>query len=144
MDLCVRYWCVNTNTVATRYVTSVFLGRQTADNLVDSFLEGLADLDRKRLLQVSMDGPNVNISFLKKLKNVLSSEETKSPLLDIGVCGLHTVNGAFKTGHQKVDWKTFEVLKTMYNLFKDSPARRALYTQITEGTLFPQKFTSIR
>ena len=48
------------------------------------------------------------------------------------------------TGHQQTGWETYEVLKAMYNLFKDTPARRSLYMDITGDTVFPVKFTSIR
>lgn len=144
MDMVIRFWNKSTARVDTRYWTSIFLGKSTAIDLLNGFLEGLLNLDRDKLLQVSMDGPNVNLSFIQKLKAELSTEQSKTPLIDIGVCGLHTVNGAVKTGPKQTNWDIYELLRTMYNYFKDSPARRALYTTITGSTEFPQKFTSIR
>lgn len=85
MDLFIRFWSNNTEKVETRYWTSVFLGRSTAENLLEGFLKGLENLDQTKLLQVSMDGPNVNLSFMKKLKAELDNGETKSRLMDIGV-----------------------------------------------------------
>jgi hypothetical protein len=43
-------------------------------------------------------------------------------LLDIGVCGLHTVNGAVKTTHAATGWEIFHVLRSIYSIFKNSPA----------------------
>lgn len=54
------------------------------------------------------------------------------------------MNGAVKTGHKQTGWEIYELLRTMYNFFKYSPASRALYTAITGRTKFPPKFTSIR
>ena len=65
MDITVRYW-VDGET-RTDYVCSYFLGSQTADDLLNTFSQIFDLFDKKKLLQVSMDGPNVNLSFLKKL-----------------------------------------------------------------------------
>lgn len=144
MDLCVRFWDVNLQKVSTRYWNSVFLGRATADHLLDGFIHGLT-LPLGNILQVSMDGPNVNLSFIQKLGNHLQvlNPEGKD-LLDIGICSLHTVNGAIKTGISKIDWDLFHFFRSLYNLFKDSPARHAKYTDITTSAAFPYKFTAIR
>lgn len=144
MDLCVRFWEVNLQKVSTRYWNSVFLGRATADHLLDGFIQGLS-LPLGNILQISMDGPNVNLSFMKKLESHLQvlNPEGKS-LLDIGICSLHTVNGALKTGISKTGWELFHFFRSLYSLFKDSPARRAKYSDITTSTSFPFKFTAVR
>ena len=43
-----------------RYLGSEFLGHATAADLLTHFKDGITQLDPKRLLQVSMDGPSVN------------------------------------------------------------------------------------
>lgn len=101
MDMVIRFWNKNTDRAETRYQTSIFLGISTANNLLDGFLEGLSNLDRDKLLQVSMDGANVNRSCLQKFKTELATENSKTLLIDIGVCGLHIVNGAVKTDINK-------------------------------------------
>lgn len=144
MDLCIRFWDVNFQKVSTRYWNSVFLGRATADHLLDGFIQGLS-LPLGNILQVSMDGPNVNLSFMKKLESHLQVLNPEGKfLLDIGVCSLHTVNGAMKTAISKSDWDLFNFFRSLYSLFKDSPARRAKYTELTNSTNFPFKFTSVR
>ena len=58
MDLCVRYWDVN-----KRYFDSSFLGHAPND-LQSSFTSLLNDQILLKIVQVSMDGPNVNLKFL--------------------------------------------------------------------------------
>ena len=64
MDLCVYYWDVNKSRTATRYFDSSFLGHTTANNLQSSFTSLLNDQILLKIVQVSMDGPNVNLKFL--------------------------------------------------------------------------------
>ena len=62
----------------------------------------------------------------------------------MGSCGLHVINGAFQTGNNASGWQINRLLRAMYRLFKDVPARRAQYTEITGKTLIPMKFCQIR
>ena len=85
MDFIIRYWDGNTNKVAERYLGSEFLGHATAVDLLTHFKQGISRLDPKRLLQVSMDGPNVNWKFYTDLTKERNSEELPQ-LLNIGCC----------------------------------------------------------
>ncbi|KAG0412027.1 hypothetical protein HPB47_010844 [Ixodes persulcatus] len=58
-----------------------------------------------------MDGPNVNLKFLRSLKEELRASDTNHQILDIGSCGLHVVNGAFKAGHAATHWDLVVVVK---------------------------------
>lgn len=60
MDLVIRFW--ENNEAQTRYLTSVFLGHATAENLLTSFKSAQKNngLELNNMIQVSMDGPNVN------------------------------------------------------------------------------------
>ncbi|KAH9383565.1 hypothetical protein HPB48_025166 [Haemaphysalis longicornis] len=51
------------------------------------------------MLQISMDGPNVNLKVSRSLKEEFAASGGSQKMLDIGSCGLHVVNGAFKSGH---------------------------------------------
>lgn len=145
MDLIVRFFDINTHKVVSRYWNSVFLGRATAQDLLQKFNHGLQPLQRKNLLQVSMDGPNVNLSFLRKLEVEMETENPDGKkLLNLGVCGLHVINGAVKTGLMTVNWELNSFLRNMYYLFKDSPARRAQFTAVTGSTVFPLKYCTVR
>ena len=57
MDFLVRYF--NKDRVTYRYLTSGFLSHTCAEDL-KKFKEGIKDLEKKKMLQVSMDGTNVN------------------------------------------------------------------------------------
>lgn len=60
MDVHVRYWNSSHN-VATRYLTSVFMGHATAEDIQEKLLKALEPLPLGKIAQISMDGPNVNI-----------------------------------------------------------------------------------
>lgn len=109
-------------------------------DLLEAFKESIGNLTEK-LLQVSMDGPNVNWAFLKEYKLEFSNN---SKLLDIGSCGLHRLHCAFKSGIYAADWNIISYIRALYNLFKDVPARRALYIHYSGSDIFPLKFCSIR
>lgn len=49
------------------------------------------------IIQVSMDGPNVNWKFFGKLKKKIDNDYGTS-LINIGSCGLHIVHNIFKRG----------------------------------------------
>lgn len=145
MDIVIRFWNPNTAEVSSRYLSSVFLTKSTAVDLLEAIKEGLAGLNWKKILQVSMDGPNVNLKLLRLLKKEIEEDaDSGHHLLDIGSCGLHVLNVAFKTAFQKTDWKLIELFRASYYLLKDSPSRRGTYIKITKSTTFPSKFCSVR
>ena len=58
MDVHVRSWI--DGQVMSRYLTSQFMGHATADEVVEHFRSALKGLRLNQILQISMDGPNVN------------------------------------------------------------------------------------
>ena len=60
MDIVVRFWA--NNQVQTRYLTSMFLGEAAASDLLQAITNVFSThgLNLKKMIQVSMDGPNVN------------------------------------------------------------------------------------
>ena len=95
-------------------------------------------------MQVSMDGPNVNWSFLKMFNAYLQTNCDEKTLINLGSCGLHVVHGSLKTGHSAAKWSVHQILRSMYNLFKASPARRSDLCAIKPNTKFPLKFCKVR
>nr|XP_046480982.1 uncharacterized protein LOC124218506 [Neodiprion pinetum] len=65
MDFVLRYWSKTKDETVSRYF--VFLGHTTSADLLTAFKKELSSLNMKNLLQVSMDGPNVNLKFLRDL-----------------------------------------------------------------------------
>ena len=76
MGIIIWFWGSESNFVATRFLGSEFMGRSTAEDVSQTFLAGISDLDQSKiLLQVALDGPNVNLLFLK---NLADSREEKN------------------------------------------------------------------
>ena len=141
MDFVVRYF--NKDRVTCRYLTSEFLGHTHVDDL-KKFEEGIKDLEKKKMLQVSMDGPNVNWKLYDSIVEEWNENDDYPDLIDIGSCSLHVVHGAFRTGVQKTKWGIDSILQALYNLFPNSPAKREDYTKITGSKVFPLPFSGTR
>ena len=145
MDVNLRYWDNKKFEVTTRYFISSFLGHAAADDILSAFLKSVDGLNLRKLLQVSMDGPNVNFSFLKLLKSYLEDDTSENPILfDLGSCGIHTLHNAFKVGFKSVEWNIAQFLSSIYNLFCNVPARPADFITYTGSDLFPLKLCWIR
>ena len=130
MDIVLRFFNENTGQVETRYFDSRVLKRPNSINLLDRLLGGLSPLDMDKMIQLSMDGPNVNWDVLKRLS--LSREEKESSkLINIGSCGLHVVHGALQTGTVATGVYINKVLHAMWKIFDESPARRDMYLKET-------------
>lgn len=99
-------------------------------------------LDRSRLMSVSMDGPNVNVKLLDLLQQDHAEKYGGAQLVSVGSCGLHTLHNAFKVGFTM--WNVENVLKAMHTLFHNVPARREDYEKVTKSTLFPKPFCGHR
>ena len=97
----------------------------------------------EKLLQISMDGPNVNWDVLKRHSQHREEKEL-AQLVIIGSCGLHVVNGAFRTGMMETDWDIHKVLHAVWKLLDESPARRDVYIKETGSEVFPLHFCKTR
>ena len=137
-----RFWDKQKNEVVSRYLGSQFLGHTRANDLLECLVGELSALREKNLVQLSMDGPKTNWKlfdhFVQRRENIVPHMPT---LLNLGSCSLHIVHGAFKTGAQATGWNIDAILRSMYYLFHDSPARSEDYLKI-EGAKMPMKFCS--
>lgn len=120
------------------------MGHTCAEDLASAFGKATEELKQAKILQVSMDGPNVNMKFLRSLKEELKELDESHNILDIGSCGLHVMNGAYKAGLAATGWDVIGFLRSSYNLFKCVPARHADYVTFTGSALFPLKFCAVR
>ena len=121
MDITLRYFNAESGLVETRYFDSQYISNSNSINLHDSLLESLASLDVGKVLQISMDGPNVNWDVLKKHIQFREGKEFPK-LINIGSCGLHILHGALQTGTLKTGWEVNKVLHGMWKIFDESPA----------------------
>lgn len=144
LDIAVRFWDKAKSEVVTRYWTSVFLEHTFADKLVNAFVSSFNQIILRKLVQVSRDGPTVNWSFIDKLEDKLQESDDDPKLLEGGSCGLHSTHGAFKVGATASNWNLNVYLKNLYSLFKNSPAKREDFVNITGSNKFPEKFCDCR
>ena len=74
------------------------MGHGSAKNIMDDFKRVHEELDIvNNLMQLSVDGPNVNGAFLNTLENNRKEEDPDAPfLLSIGGCGLHVLHVTYK------------------------------------------------
>ena len=86
-----------------------------------------------------MGSPNVNIKLLKMIQ-AERSEHEEHQLIDIGSCGLHTIDNAFKTRAEIAVCIMKKILKGAYQIFHDSPARQEDFLLVTNTNQFPQSF----
>ena len=137
LDVHVRMW--HDGTVCTRYFDSAFIGHASAEHLVETILDVLESLELRKIVQISMDGPNVNWKFHRLFQEHLRTT-TGVTALEVGSCGLHIVHGAFQAGAAASGWGINDLLTSLYYLFKDCPARREDYVSVTNVSNFPMKF----
>ena len=52
--------------VCTCYVESEFMARSTAVDVLEIFQDRIFEIDESKVMQVSFDGPNVNLTILKE------------------------------------------------------------------------------
>lgn len=142
MDVHVRCWD-SAQKVTTRYYTSVFLGHSTANDIQEKLLSSLEPLPLAKILQISMDGPNVNLKFFKGLQEHLQ-EHYQVQCVDLGTCGLHTVHNAYRAGVSATKWGLDCLLSSLSTLFEDAPARREDFSSVTGQCTFPLKFVAHR
>ena len=139
MDVQIRYWSEEKVCSETRYFTSKFFYRPNADTIMNQILDASSPLDNSRLSMLGQDGPSTNLLVLEKMHR--HREENELPVLArVGSCGLHVTHGAFETGFKKTSWKIDGILKAMYRLLQDSPARRDVYLKETGLTNFPKRY----
>ena len=119
IDNQLRFWNESSVQAKTRYFDSQFLLRPSANNLLEPLTAAIKDLSQEKLIQLSIDGPSTNWFVLDKV-------------VKLGCCGLHVLHGAFKAAFQATDLSLDKILKAMWNLFHDSPARRETYKGITK------------
>ena len=104
--------------------------------MVDVFVEKCGTMNLSNMIQLSMDGPNVNWSFYQKLMSEVYDDRSRK-LIDIGSCGLHVVHNAFRAGFGATGWdlKSFSGHCTGFST-KHPPGEKTS-PQLREQQCFP-------
>ena len=109
ISLLVRYFDETESKIKVRFCDAQFFFQGTLLDLQKQFNKTVKELDPNKQLQIGMDGPNVDLKFLKFIQQD-QKENEKHQLIDIGSCGLHIMNDAFKIGAEKPDWRMKKIL----------------------------------
>ena len=86
-----------------------------------------------------MDGPSVNWNVLDIVSEKKNENEFRQ-LLVIGSCSQHVLHGVFKNGVTIMKWVLGKMLKSVFYLFQDSPARRNIYMREGETDVFTLRY----
>ena len=86
-----------------------------------------------------MNGPNANWKVFEKF-NTAREANDDTCLADIGSCSLHIVSGSLNAGVTETSWEIDKIMKSMWKLLSDSPARREEYLKLSISGKFPLKF----
>ena len=146
MDILIRFWDDAKCEAVTRYWDSQFMHNPNADNLVGALYASLNEAGKLPIgnwHHLSMDGPRTNWAVLDKIQ-AKRTEREELKLEVVGSCSLHVVSGALQTGLTATTWKVDKILKSMWRLFYDSPARRSNYIRINTTEVFPLSFCKTR
>ena len=131
-------WDNTQKKVCIRYLGLYFLQRPNAKNLCDILISSLKEVIPERLIQLSIDGSSTNWNVLQLLQEDYKEKEYPT-IINIGSYGLHVLHGSFNIGMEVAGWDVGKVLKSMWQLFLDSPARRKMYSRVYESDEFPLK-----
>ena len=85
-------------------------------------MDSINHLDSDKLLQLAMDGPNVNWLVLGIMDDKLETGNFDRTL-HIGSCVQCIIYGVLKEGIHKTVWNLNKLLKSLFWLFNDSLAR---------------------
>ena len=143
MNMIARFWDSKSNKVTERYFNSEFIGHATAADMSTHFRNGMVLLNPSSLVQISMDGPNVNWKFYHNIFQEHKGEELPD-LLNIGSCSLHVAHANFEKDPNESGWNLGNTLRSLWQIFYDTLARREDFIQITGSDLFPFQFCQHR
>ena len=142
LDHVVRFWHETDQRVKVGYWGSKFHGHSTHQYLLIHFNKSNDRIDLNKVIQISMDGPVVNLKYFEKLVDY-PEEIDAHRLIDRRTCSLHIIHGSFKSRVEATSWSVKDLLKGSFQLLHDTPARRTDYISVTSN-LFPLPFCGIR
>ena len=143
MDVQIRFWDHDQKKVVTRYFTSEFLGHTGMSDLLPKIKGIISQLNGPTVIQIGMDGPTTNVALLRVLEAERFAEDLNG-FIDIGTCSLHIVHGGLGTGITQSGWLLKDALKSANYMFRDSPAKRQDFFQITKLKDLPMPFAGHR
>ena len=133
------------NKVCSRYFDSNSLVHISAQDLLKSLQSLLTTLNPMGLIQLSMDGPSTNWKLLDELSEDWVNSDPELPeLINVSLCGLHIIHGAFKRGAIATGWHIDNLLWSLWYLFSDEPAKKEDYRKVSTSKKLPLQFCATR
>ena len=123
----ITYFSKKYNQVVCEYAGSLFVGHCPAEALLEHFYHFIGDLNLSldNLLNLGMDGPNVNKKFERELMEEMERNNNNS-FISSGGCPLHTVHNSFGKGmtflKERINLNQFVI--DLHFFFELSAARR--------------------
>ena len=107
------------NCVERKYIGSSFIRHGDAETCLKSLIDVFGNLDYiSNLIQMSMDGLNVNWKLFDMMKQDRLEKNPKAPpMLELGSCGLHVVHGACGTAESATDCNLAKFLRNCFSIF---------------------------
>lgn len=113
--------------------------KKICTSLINTLNEIKLPLRLSKVLMLSMDGPNVNLSVAKKMNESLALENSPE-LVDFGTCTLHKVHNSFSKSISSLSLDIDQLANDIFGFFKLSAARREDLNEIQKLLDCEQKF----
>ena len=133
----VTFYSTIEKSIVMAYCGTLFVGLCSSADLLNHFYKFFEEnhLSVKLLLNLRMDGPNVNLAFKNLLVDDLKKNH-KTTFIYLGTCVLHTANNAFgklvKELSEIVDLDQMAI--DFHSFFKYSAGRREDYQDVSNVT----------
>ena len=108
------------------------IGKASTKDVFNSFSACVSGVSESKLLQVSSDGPNVNLSFLDFLEEDRNDKVLRK-FVHIGACGLHTSHISMKHGGKTSAWNVKKLLSSLHRIYDESLSRRTDYEALKQA-----------
>jgi hypothetical protein len=137
----VKYWSESSCIRVSRHMSTVFIGKATAEILVETLVNVISEtgLSLNDIVSVSCDGPNVNKKVIELLNGRIKDSFPQRPaLFDLGTCPVHVVHNAFHKGVLQFGQKAAELAYMMFHFFDGWPLRQEEYCTIQRAQDVPE------
>jgi len=134
-DAYATYHSVHFKQIITSYLGTLFVGRCTANDLLQYTTDLLTKvkLVPENIISLGMDGPSVNKLFKEKFESDL--QKRGHSIIDVGSCPLHTVSNGFSVGLKSIDEVDLDQFAVdLHSFFKFSAKRIEEYFDVEKFT----------
>ena len=100
---------------------------------------GTIQLSKQQMVQLSMDGPNINWKVFEKFNTARESNDDPC-LADIWSCSLYIVSGSLNADVTETSMEIDKIMKSIWKLLSDSPAKRYEHLKLSVSRRFPLNF----